>query len=134
MRLMFVLCALLCSQAIAGQEGWLKLQTSHKDFNLYYQPLSIQKLASGHVKVVSLINYSTKEGSAESLFSESLYDCHSQTSLDRLTTKHEGHWAMSDASATSETVDQWRKVLPNSVGASLLGVVCESPTSTQLQR
>lgn len=131
MRFMFVLCALLSSQAIAGPEGWIKLQTSQKDFHLYYQPLSVRTQEDGHMKIDSLINYSAKDGSPESLFSESLYNCDAQMGLDMLTAQHEGHWADGKVIGVSETTDKWRRVLPRSVGAVLMAAACKDPNSTQ---
>ncbi len=112
----------------------MKLQISHQDFDLYYQPLSVQAQASGHVKVTSLINYSAKDGSPESLFSVSVYDCNAQNNLDMLTAQHEGHWATGVVLAASETKDQWRRVLPQSVGATLMTAACKASSSTQFQR
>lgn len=83
------------------------------------------------MKIDSLINYSAKDGSLESLFSESLYNCDAQMGLDMLTAQHEGHWADGKVIGVSETTDKWRRVLPRSVGAVLMAAACKDPNSTQ---
>jgi hypothetical protein len=124
---------LITPQVQAGPEGWIKLQTSHADFDLYYQPLSIQTLPNGHVKVTSLMNYQDKNRAPASLFSESLYNCADQMNLDLLVSQHEGYWADGEIIAVSEK-SQWRKVLPHSVGATLMAAACNTANSTQFQR
>jgi hypothetical protein len=133
-HLLILLGSLLSSLALAGPEGWIKLQTSQKDFDLYYQPLSVQTEATGHVKVASLINYSSKNGSHESLFTETVYNCVDQKNLDLVTAQHEGHWAGGEVIAISKTNGTWRRVLPLSVGATLMATACMPPNSTQFQR
>lgn len=132
--LYWIVVAVLLSPVVhARQEGWLKLQTSDADFDLYYQPLSVQTQPNGRVKVASLLNYRDKNGLPVSLFSESLYNCKDQMGFDLLVEQHGGHWADGEIIAVSEK-GQWRRVLPHSVGATLMAAACNSTNSTQLQR
>jgi len=135
-RIVCASLALVASQvyAQAWSEGWVLLPNPDQSFRFYYQPLSVQTQANGHVKVTSLINYSSGDGALMSLFTRSIYDCAEHVNLDVLTAQHEGHWAIGKQLAVSESKDQWRRVLPKSMGATLMAAACGNIASSQLQR
>jgi hypothetical protein len=134
--LMFVLAASIVLPIQASQEGWLSVRTAYKDFDLFYQPLSIQVQAPDVRQVTSVINYISKTGRLESLISKTRYNCKDQTKLDLATSQHQQHWGDGELIAKSPPEPQWRNVTSGSVGASLMVIVCTDTQaiSPQLER
>ena len=103
--------------------------------NLFYMPLSIRTHQTGNVHVVSVLNYTNRNGRAESMLTSSLYNCKNNTKQDQSTVQHELHWGDGEVISTSGKEQQWRGVLPRTKGFTLLEVTCATNgSSTQLQR
>ena len=131
-------CVLVCSFALsakAGKEGWIRVGIEEKNMNLFYMPLSIRTHQTGNVHVVSVLNYTNRNGRAESMLTSSLYNCKNNTKQDQSTVQHELHWGDGEVISTSGKEQQWRGVLPRTKGFTLLEVTCATNgSSTQLQR
>ncbi len=130
------LLAALCPQVQAQHEGWIKLLLSSTDFDIYYQPLSIGERPDGTRFVLSLLNYTDKDGRPASIITSRVFDCQRQTKMDQSNVQYSQHWGDGEVVATSGKESGWREVSPGSNGATLLTATCsDTPVkSTQLHR
>lgn len=92
---------------------------------IYYSPLSIKKVKDGFVSVQSLINYTSDEGSKESLLGVTLYDCAMGTKQEQSTVQYSKHWADGDVVLEIGLEEPWELVKINTEGMRLMKTVCD---------
>lgn len=113
------------SSAIVGKsEGWLLISEPGTTPVIYYAPLSIKKVKDGFVSVQSLINYTSDEGSKESLLGVTLYDCAMGTKQEQSTVQYSRHWADGDVVLEIGLEEPWELVKFNTEGMRLMKVAC----------
>lgn len=130
------LIAVLCSHAHAAKEGWIRLEARTDDFELYYLPLSIQKLRDGKSQLLTLMNYKDRNGNLLSIVTERMFDCPRRMKQDLSHVQYEQHWGDGKVINTYGKEKDWKEVPPATNGHALLALACsDTPaTSTQLQR
>lgn len=126
----------LCSHAHAAKEGWIRLQSRTDDFELYYLPLSIQKLQDGKSQVSTLMNYKDRNGNLLSIVTARMFDCSRKLKQDLSHLQHDQHWGDGEVINTSGKETDWKEVPPETNGNALLVLVCgdTSATSTKPHR
>lgn len=126
----------LCSHTHAAKEGWIRLKARTDDFELYYLPLSIQKLQDGKSQVSTLMNYKDRNGGLLSIVTERMFDCSKKLKQDLSHVQYVQHWGDGEVINTSGKENDWKEVPTETKSYTLLALTCgDTPAiSTQLHR
>lgn len=116
-----------------SQKGWIRLQARTDDFELYYFPLSIQKLQDGKSQVSTLMNYKDRNGNLMSIVTARMFDSSRKLNQDLSHVQYDQHWGDGEVMNTSGKEMDWKEVPPETNGNALLALTCGDTPGTSIQ-
>lgn len=105
-------------------EGWVRISEPDEKTGYFYAPFSIKAVKNGFVSVMTLINYISDEGDAESLLGVTVYDCVNRTKQEQSTVQYSQQWADGEIKYKAGLEEEWGSVKVGSDGMRLLKIIC----------